>query len=159
MTIRVVLADDHVLMRQGVSQMLNANPDISVVGECDDGVALIAAVLKLSPDVILMDEPLGALDALTREKMQSLILELWKETGKTIMIITHSVEEALLLGERLFVMAPRPGRIHKEYNLPFAEQGLSESLREIKKLPEFSSVREEILTMIWDMEEEIMGGA
>ena len=111
------------------------------------------------PDVILMDEPLGALDALTREKMQSLILELWKETGKTIMIITHSVEEALLLGERLFVMAPRPGRIHKEYKLPFAELGLSESLREIKKLPDFNSVREEILTMIWDMEEEIMGGA
>ena len=109
--------------------------------------------------MILMDEPLGALDALTREKMQSLILELWKETGKTIMIITHSVEEALLLGERLFVMAPRPGRIHKEYHLPFAEKGLTESLREIKKLPEFSSVREEILTMIWDMEEEIMGGA
>ena len=106
-----------------------------------------------------MDEPLGALDALTREKMQSLILELWKETGKTIIIITHSVEEALLLGERLFVMAPRPGRIHKEYNLPFAEQGLKKSLREIKQQPDFSQVREEILTMIWDMEEEIMSGA
>ena len=119
----------------------------------------LARCLVNDPDVILMDEPLGALDALTREKMQSLILELWKETGKTIMIITHSVEEALLLGERLFVMAPRPGRIHKEYKLPFAELGLNESLREIKKLPDFNSVREEILTMIWDMEEEIMGGA
>ena len=107
--------------------------------------------------VILMDEPLGALDALTREKMQSLVLELWKETGKTIMIITHSVEEALLLGERLFVMAPRPGRLHKEYNLPFAEMGLTKSLREVKQSSEFNKVREEILTMIWDMEEEIMG--
>jgi taurine transport system ATP-binding protein len=106
-----------------------------------------------------MDEPLGALDALTREKMQSLVLELWKKTGKTIIIITHSVEEALLLGERLFVMAPRPGRIHKEYQLPFAEWGLMRSLRDIKLEPEFSTVREEILTMIWNMEEEIMGGA
>ena len=117
----------------------------------------LARCLVNDPEVILMDEPLGALDALTREKMQSLVLELWKETGKTIIIITHSVEEALLLGERLFVMAPRPGRVHKEYNLPFAELGLKESLRDIKQKEEFSEVREEILTMIWNMEEEIMG--
>ena len=117
----------------------------------------LARCLVNDPDLILMDEPLGALDALTREKMQSLILELWKKTGKTIIVITHSVEEALLLGERLFVMAPRPGRIHREYRLPFAEMGLTQSLRQIKQEKEFSKIREEILTMIWDMEEEIMG--
>ena len=55
-----------------------------------------------------------------------------KETGKTIVLITHSVEEALLLGERLFVMAPRPGRFHKEYKLPFASMALKGDLREIK---------------------------
>lgn len=117
----------------------------------------LARCLANSPDVILMDEPLGALDALTREKMQSLVLDLWKETGKTIILITHSVEEALLLGERLLVMAPRPGRIHKEYRLPFAEMGVGHDLREVKKHPDYSSTREEILTMIWEMEEEIMG--
>ncbi|WP_109465131.1 taurine ABC transporter ATP-binding protein [Albibacillus kandeliae] len=117
----------------------------------------LARCLANEPDVILMDEPLGALDALTREKMQSLVLKLWKETGKTIILITHSVEEALLLGERLLVMAPRPGRIHKEYRLPFAEMGVGEDLREVKKHPEFARTREEILGMIWDMEEEIMG--
>ena len=69
------------------------------------------------------------------------------------------MEEALLLGERLFVMAPRPGRIHKEYKLPFAEEGLKKPLRDIKQGPHFAEVREEILSMIWDMEEEIMGGA
>ncbi len=117
----------------------------------------LARCLANDPDVILMDEPLGALDALTREKMQSLVLKLWKETGKTIILITHSVEEALLLGERLIVMAPRPGRIHREYNLPFADMGVGADLREVKKHPRFAEVREEILGMIWDMEEEIMG--
>ena len=117
----------------------------------------LARCLANDPDVILMDEPLGALDALTREKMQSLVLKLWKETGKTIILITHSVEEALLLGERLIVMAPRPGRIHKEYRLPFAELGVGADLREVKKHADFGPKREEILSMIWDMEEEIMG--
>lgn len=117
----------------------------------------LARCLANDPDVILMDEPLGALDALTREKMQGLVLKLWKETGKTIILITHSVEEALLLGERLLVMAPRPGRIHKEYRLPFADLGVNQDLREIKKHPLFNETREEILAMIWDMEEEIMG--
>ncbi len=117
----------------------------------------LARCLANDPDVILMDEPLGALDALTREKMQSLVLKLWKETGKTIILITHSVEEALLLGERLLVMAPRPGRIHREYRLPFADLGVGHDLREVKKHPKFAERREEILGMIWDMEEEIMG--
>ena len=131
-------------------------PTYQLSGGMQQRVAL-ARCLVNDPSLILMDEPLGALDALTREKMQSLILELWKKTGKTIIVITHSVEEALLLGERLFVMAPRPGRIHREYRLPFAEMGLTQSLRHIKQEKEFSKIREEILTMIWDMEEEIMG--
>ncbi len=117
----------------------------------------LARCLANDPDVILMDEPLGALDALTREKMQGLVLKLWKETGKTIILITHSVEEALLLGERLLVMAPRPGRIHREYRLPFAEAGVNQDLRQVKKMPDFAITREEILSMIWEMEEEIMG--
>lgn len=117
----------------------------------------LARCLANDPDVILMDEPLGALDALTREKMQGLILQLWKETGKTIILITHAVEEALLIGRRLIVMAPRPGHIHKEYHLPFAELGVGSDLREIKKHEDFGPKREEILSMIWEMEEEIMG--
>jgi len=131
-------------------------PTYQLSGGMQQRVALARCLIN-DPDLILMDEPLGALDALTREKMQSLVLKIWKETGKTIILITHSVEEALLLGERLYVMAPRPGRIHKEYKLPFAEMGLKEDLREIKKNKELSSKREEVLSMIWNMEEEIMG--
>ena len=117
----------------------------------------LARCLANDPDVILMDEPLGALDALTREKMQGLVLKLWKETGKTIMLITHSVEEAVLLGERLLVLAPRPGRILKEYKLPYAEMGAGMDLREVKKSEGYIETRDEILSIIWEMEEEIMG--
>ncbi|MEJ6402798.1 taurine ABC transporter ATP-binding protein [Yoonia sp. 2307UL14-13] len=146
---------DHLLEITGLADF-KEKAIYELSGGMQQRVAL-ARCLANEPDVILMDEPLGALDALTREKMQGLVLKLWKETGKTIILITHSVEEALLLGERLLVMAPRPGRIHKEYNLPFAEMGVDQDLRIVKKHPEFNSVREEILSMIWEMEEEIMG--
>ena len=116
----------------------------------------LARCLANDPELILMDEPLGALDALTREKMQGLILKLWKDTGKTIILVTHSVEEALFLGDKLFVMAPRPGRIEREYELPFAEMGLKVNPRELKTSPEFIEKREEILSLIWEMEEQIM---
>ena len=118
-------------------------PTYQLSGGMQQRVALARCLIN-DPDLILMDEPLGALDALTREKMQSLVLKIWKETGKTIILITHSVEEALLLGEKVFVMAPRPGRIHKEYKLPFASMGLKEDLRDIKNNKEFVSKREEI---------------
>ncbi|MEL6564232.1 MAG: ABC transporter ATP-binding protein [Pseudomonadota bacterium] len=146
---------DHLLNVVGL-QDFKEKAVYELSGGMQQRVAL-ARCLANDPDVILMDEPLGALDALTREKMQSLVLKLWKETGKTIILITHSVEEALLLGERLLVMAPRPGRIHTEYRLPFAELGVGQDLREVKKHPDFNIKREEILGMIWDMEEEIMG--
>ena len=119
----------------------------------------LARCLANDPKLILMDEPLGALDALTREKMQRLVLDLWNETGKTIVLVTHSVEEALYLGDQLFVMAPRPGRIEKVYDLPFAKQALTADARELKNSPEFIRTREEILSMIWEMEEQIMGTA
>jgi taurine transport system ATP-binding protein len=118
----------------------------------------LAGCLVNDPEVILMDEPLGGRDALTREEMQGLVLRLWKETGKTIVLITHSVEEALFLGERLVVMAPRPGRVHRVYDLPFAAAGVGGDARAIKAGPEFVATREEVLNMIWAMEEDIMAG-
>ncbi len=146
---------DHLLEVVGL-QDFKEKAVYELSGGMQQRVAL-ARCLANEPDVILMDEPLGALDALTREKMQGLVLKLWKETGKTVILITHSVEEALLLGERLLVMAPRPGRIHKEYSLPFADSAVNADLRDIKKQSGFSETRDEILAMIWEMEEEIMG--
>ena len=152
-------AKDHVQHMLDVVGLKDFGPKpvYQLSGGMQQRVAL-ARCLVNDPDVILMDEPLGALDALTREKMQGLILKLWKETGKTIILITHSVEEALFLGERLVVLAPRPGRIHKVYDLPFADQGVEGDAREIKAGHEFVENREEILNMIWSMEEDIMAG-
>ena len=117
----------------------------------------LARCLANDPEIILMDEPLGALDALTREKMQGLVLRLWYETGKTIVLVTHSVEEALYLGDQLFILAPRPGRIDRVYDLPFAQQALTMDARDLKASPEFIRTREEVLGRIWEMEEDIMG--
>ena len=119
----------------------------------------LARCLANDPRMILMDEPLGALDALTREKMQGLVLRLWQETGTTIVLITHSVEEALFLGERLVVMAPRPGRIEQRVPPALRARGaVHGDARAIKASAEFVRTREEVLSMIWAMEEQIMGG-
>lgn len=71
----------------------------------------IARSLALSPDLLLMDEPFSALDALTREEMQDLLLSIWRRHGTSMVIVTHSIAEAVYLGEQILVMSPRPGRV------------------------------------------------
>lgn len=115
----------------------------------------IARALTCDPKLLLMDEPLGALDALTRERAQELILEIWKGTGKTVMLITHSVEEALFMGTRLIVMSPRPGRITHQFDLPFSRRFLDGMpARQVKASPEFIELREEVLRIIFADEEK-----
>lgn len=108
----------------------------------------IARALVNSPRVLLMDEPFGALDALTREQMQNLLRNIWWETGKTILFITHDVDEALSLGTRVLVMSKRPGKIIKELEVSFTKEITSENSSKTRYSQSFQDIREEILNMI-----------
>ncbi len=81
--------------------------------------AAIVRALSNDPDVLLMDEPFGALDAFTRDEMNLLMEEIWMETGKTIILITHSIHEAVFLSNKVHVMSARPGRMSKTFEVPF----------------------------------------
>ncbi|MGV0396888.1 ABC transporter ATP-binding protein [Corynebacterium suicordis] len=106
--------------------------------------AQIARVLAPRPETVLMDEPFGALDPFTREKLQAELLRVWRLYEPTIVFITHSVEEALLLGERVVVMGAEPGRILEEIEVPPWDGEVSE----ITGYPEFVALRQHIKAVI-----------
>ena len=93
----------------------------------------IARALSYDPEILLLDEPFGALDLLTRDDLNDKLADIWAQTGKTIVLVTHSVEEAAYLSDRVVVMTARPGSIKRVYDVPF-ERPRSEAT---KLLPEF----------------------
>lgn len=109
----------------------------------------IARVLAADPEIMLMDEPFGALDAFTRETMQELVLRIWHASGKTIFFITHSVDEALFLATELLVLSPRPGRIVHREKLGFSQEFLKGAdTRELKSRPDYIEARERVYALV-----------
>jgi NitT/TauT family transport system ATP-binding protein len=106
----------------GLTRFANAYPK-QLSGGMKQRVA-IARALANEPAVLLMDEPFGALDAQTKEQMQQFLHELWRQTHTTILMVTHDVEEAIFLAQRVYVMSAHPGRIQSEIVVPFPEERL-----------------------------------
>src|SRR5580692_10271935 len=107
----------HLIEAVGLSGFEKSYPE-TLSGGMQQRVA-IARTLALRPSVILMDEPFGALDAQTRSEMQQLLLKVWDETASTILFVTHDVEEAIYLADRIFIMSAHPGTIVEDLQVPF----------------------------------------
>ncbi|GKK39901.1 TPA: taurine ABC transporter ATP-binding subunit [Klebsiella pneumoniae] len=114
----------------------------------------IARALAANPQLLLLDEPFGALDAFTREQMQTLLLKLWHETGKQVLLITHDIEEAIFMATGLVLLSPGPGRVVERLPLDFSRRFVAgESCRSIKSDPRFIEQREYILSRVFDQRE------
>ena len=100
----------------------------------------IARALVSDPKILLMDEPFGALDEITRDRLNEQLLRLWERTGKTVVFVTHSISEAVFLSNRIVVMSPRPGRILEviDNRLPTARQ------LDVRETPEFAAVAHQV---------------
>lgn len=115
--------------------------------ELSGGMSQRAALLRTvlaGRDIMLLDEPFGALDAITRLKMQQWLQDIWMKFGKTVLFITHDVEEAIFLSDRIYAMSPRPGDIREEITVPFTHpRSLSIVTRE-----EFVGIKEALLKIL-----------
>ena len=133
---------DALLRLMGLSNVSGSWPN-QLSGGMQQRVA-IARALMGKPEILLMDEPFGALDAQTREVMHDLIRYVHRLEKATIVFVTHDVEEAIYLGGRVVLMAPRPGRIDTVYEVPFGDQ----RTQDLKSEPEFLQFKREILDRI-----------
>ena len=114
----------------------------------------IARALAANPQLLLLDEPFGALDAFTREQMQTLLLGLWHETGKQVLLITHDIEEAVFMATELVLLSPGPGRVLERLPLNFGRRFIAgESCRSIKSDPQFIAQREYVLSRVFEQRE------
>ena len=104
----------------------------------------LARSLSYGPEILLMDEPFGALDALTRRTMQELLLEIWERHRLTVLLVTHDIGEAVVTSDRVVVMSPRPGRVRQFIDVPIARPRTLQS----ERTAEFQDLQDEVLGLI-----------
>jgi taurine transport system ATP-binding protein len=129
---RIMERTKEILVQMGMLQLSMRYPS-QLSGGQRQRVA-IARALALKPQLLLMDEPFSALDALTREELQELLLGIWQDSGMGILLVTHNIEEAVFLGKRIFIMSPSPGTIIHEVVNPLAGDRNSRGKREFYEL-------------------------
>lgn len=132
---------DHFIRLVGLQDFTHAYP-FQLSGGMRQRVA-IARALAVDPEVLLMDEPFGALDALTRSGLQTETVRIWEETRKTILFVTHSVQEAIVLSDRVVLFGTRPGHIKAEFTVPMKRPRIPTS-------PEFAALQERIESLLVD---------
>ena len=138
---------NHYLELVGLSKFADRYPH-ELSGGMKQRVA-IARSLAFNPDVLLMDEPFAALDAQTRESLQTELLRIWEKTKKTIIFITHGIDEAVYLGQRVVVLSPNPGRVKKIVDIPLKNR-LADA--DIKSNPDFVKARREVWSLLHELE-------
>jgi ABC-type nitrate/sulfonate/bicarbonate transport system ATPase subunit len=132
---------DHLLGIVGLREFAQHHP-YELSGGMRQRVA-IARALAPEPDLLLLDEPFGALDAQTRRVMQDYLHTVWQRTRCTILLVTHDIEEAIYLANRVYVLSSRPGRVIADIDIPFGPRGPA-----VKRDPRFLDLREEIQSML-----------
>ncbi len=139
---------DHYLTEVGLAAFANHYP-AQLSGGMKQRVA-IARALANDPAVLLMDEPFGALDSQTRHTMQRLLLRVWDHAKKTVLFVTHDIEEAILLADRVFVMSGRPGQIRKVLTVDFARPRVGDIVLD----PAFIAMKRDIMGLLRSDEDE-----
>ena len=141
---KIIIIDDDIFVSEALKTILEINEDITVSATGSDGREALELYRKFRPDVLLMDEPFGALDPQTKASMQLLLRQIWQKHRTTVVFVTHDIEEAVFLATKIYVMSARPGTVKTEIPvyLPY------DRTLELKDTKEFIDLRREVNSLI-----------
>ena len=142
-TYKIMIADDFPILREDLAEVIKEQPDMEVVGEASTGKEIVALAENMDYDLILMDKM--CIRDRTRTQLQTELLETWEKERKTCFFITHDVDEAIILAQKVIIMSARPGRIKEivDINIPYPRT------QETKMTPEFLELKNHIWSQVY----------